>query len=191
MISVRVDMGPLGAAMKRISDKLGSGRIVKAAQLGLGETVAGFYRAKNSTFWGQFMPTAQDGFKLSADGTTAKATLSGYNAAILAHKYNGGPIAAKAHTYLAIPMSSKARKAGPPSHGKTPDLFPLTIHGHKFLARRWKGKAAKHKPLELWYLLVKSVMQRPHPDALPTAEEIRAGVQPYVVDEIRRIFGAT
>lgn len=192
MIAIRADLGALSTVARRLDDALGSGKIIAAAQLALTKTVQAFYASKpsESRFWEQFTPTATDGFKQAMEKRKAALVLEGYAARILTHKVNGGPIVPYKAKMLAIPLIPQARKAGSPGRVSTPEFFVLAdkAKNKAFLARKWKGKGASKKPLQLWWLLVRSVMQKPHPDAIPSAEQIRAGVMPAVLGAIREAF---
>ena len=191
MVSVKVDITPIVKAAQKISALADGDAITQEAQRALTRTVADFYAAKGSQFYARFSPTAQDGFKDAMDKRKASLVLEGMNASILAHKVNGGPIVPKRGKMLAIPLTPEARKRGSPSDASYPELFvlPDKAKNQAFLARKWKGKGASKKPLQLWYLLVRSVMQHPHPDALPTEEQIKDGVVPAVAGLIRRMLG--
>ena len=193
MLTIRYNLDSVNRTIKAITDKLGSGYVVEAAQRGLHQAVARFYTGKGSTFYARFSPTAQDGagFHDAPTKTTAAMVLDDkFNAPILIHKYKGGPIYPRNGKRLAIPLTPAARKAGAPKQVHSPELFcfknPKT--GKVLLARKWKGRAKKYKPLQLWYVLVESVMQKPHPDALPDEQYIKDATMGAVTEAIQQIF---
>lgn len=190
MISVKADISALAKVAQKLQNAVDGDAITQTAQRALSRTVADFYAAKGSQFYARFSPTVQDGFREAMEKHKAALVLEGMNARILAHKVNGGPIVPKRGKMLAIPLTPEARKRGSPSDASYPELFilPDKAKNQAFLARKWKGKGASKRPLQLWYLLVRSVMQKPHPDALPTEKQILDGVLPDVAGMIRKLF---
>lgn len=107
--------------------------------------------------------------------TDTEATVSISNAKFLQKLY-GGTITAKTGKMLAIPLTSEAKKKGPPRNwtarflapgnwNSSNALFVLKTPHNAFLAR--KVGTGKSATIERLYLLVSSVTQQPDPRALP------------------------
>ena len=103
------------------------------------------------------------------DDYHASIHIVGVGGAIYCHKITGGTITPKNARYLAIPITSKARKWGSPKEGRCPEMI-LTKRGRNyFLQERPYVKKLRNKwqkiTGELHYVLKKSVTHRPDPRA--------------------------
>lgn len=191
MIHVSVDSKGVRERIERVKREITGTKVRGALLKDLLSAYETFYTGKNSKFWAQFAPSSPSGFKGGITENAVYLQLGGYPAAILLHKLHGGPVNANPGKALAIPLTPQARQAGSPSRGKTPELFIFkSIRTNKaFLARRWRGRGASKKKLELWYILLKSVTHRAFPDSMPSRKTIlqrsRRFLARYIRDRLR------
>lgn len=100
------------------------------------------------------------------DDYHASIHIVGLGGAIYCHKLKGGTITPKTSKYLAIPLTSKAKKWGSPKEKRGPEMFVTKRGGNWFLQERSYVKKVRNtwkkiKDATLHYVLKKSVTHKP------------------------------
>lgn len=116
----------------------------------------------------------------------AQVTVSISHPSIM-QKIKGGTITAKRVRMLTIPVDKEAygRRASDLEHELNLKLFVFTKDGRAYLAGRTDSAA----PLRVFYVLKRSVNQKPDPTALPPEEMIRETATKAFSDWVLRTSG--
>ena len=119
----------------------------------------------------------------------ASAIVTGTGGAIYSHKITGGTVRPKTAKYLAIPLTSKARKWGSPRENRHNGLELTKRNSTWFLKERdyvkKVGKKWKRIISDLQYVLVKSVTHKPDTRAPMPPSRIYAAVNNTIVSWFR------
>jgi hypothetical protein len=126
----------------------------------------------------------------SITSTTATVTIASPE---LVHRIKGGTIRPKRAKTLAIPANAEAYKLGSPREANIDQLDYIPLHQgnlvgalirrfQSIIKRTKKGSAGKTIGGDVMYWLVRSVTTKPHPEDLPSANNLAIAI----IDEARK-----
>ncbi|GAB4178758.1 MAG: hypothetical protein Fur0032_19300 [Terrimicrobiaceae bacterium] len=115
--------------------------------------------------------------------TDTEATVSIASKQFL-HKLRGGRVRAAKGKFLSIPLTNQAKTKGSPGEWTTKGDGQLQfIRSRQGVAYLFPGKGRRHGAS---YLLLKSVVHKADPDALPRSGKIEAGIDDEAGKYLRR-----
>lgn len=180
MIAIRIDSRDAVRALGKLADRLDARTFAMAAAGGAADTMRRHFEGKGGQhFWRR----VADGVSVVPDTDGASITMLEEHVRILDHKESGGRIRPKNAKRLKVP----ANGASPNATG-TPVILGRAQDGHLVMAlASGEAKRAHDRamgPLNIVAWLVPFVDQSPEPNVWPREEDLLAGAEEAVEEEL-------